>query len=110
MNNNIGTMKRVRRTHAKFADLNRNNSSINEDGGESPGPIDIPGEAYGAGADADVAIDERPWKPQGSGIEIGEANADACLGWMTGKVLEHAGFQGAFMLAMVALVGWLVID
>jgi hypothetical protein len=31
-------------------------------------------------ADADVAIDERPWKPQGSGIDIGEAGAEACLG------------------------------
>src|ERR1700691_2442790 len=81
MNNNVGTMKRVPRTHAKFADLNRNNNSNNEDGGESPASVDMPGEAYGRGADADVLIDERPWKPQGSGIEIGEANAEACLGW-----------------------------
>jgi transcriptional activator SPT7 len=97
MNNNIGTMKRVRRTHAKFADLNRNNNSNNEDEEKSPGPIDMSGETYGVGADADLIVDERPWKPLGSGVEMGEANAEACLGWMTGKVLEHAGFQGAFV-------------
>ena len=87
-------MKRVRHTHTKFADLNRGNNN-NEESGESPGPVEVPGEEYGAGMDGDVVIDDRPWKPPGSGIEIGEANADACLEWMTGKVLEHVGFQGA---------------
>lgn len=94
-------MKRVRRTHAKFADLNRNNNSNNEDGGETPISIDMAGDGYGAGADADTTTDDRPWKPQGSGIEIGEANAEACLEWMTGKVLEHAGFQGRLSLCVV---------
>ena len=97
MNNNIGTMKRVRHTHSKFADLNRSNNN-NEESGESPGPVEVPGEEYGAGLDADVVIDDRPWKPPGSGIEIGEANADACLEWMTRKVLQHAGFQGALYI------------
>ena len=53
---------------------------------------------YSMGADADVVIDERPWKPPGAGIEIGEANVDVCVGWMTRKVLEHAGFQGEWYL------------
>lgn len=91
MNSNIRTMKRVRSTHAKFAALNQNQN--NEDGGESPEPIaaeTIPEERE----DADLGVDERPWNPVGSGIEIGQVGADDCLGWMSGKVLEHAGFQG----------------
>jgi len=98
MNNNISTIKRVRHTHAKFADLNRSNNSNNEDRGDTPVSIELSGEPDGAGADVDVDIDERPWKPQGSGIEIGDANGDACLSWMTGKVLEHVGFQGPLSL------------
>lgn len=31
-----------------------------------------------------------------SGIELGSRNADECVRWMNGKVLEHAGFQGVF--------------
>jgi transcriptional activator SPT7 len=89
MNNNIRTMKRLRQTHAKFAALNH------AEDGESPTmeTSDVPG----AGPmDVDDSVDERPWKvPEGgSGIEIGEERAGECLTWMSGKVLEHAGFQG----------------
>lgn len=98
MNNNIRTMKRVRRTHSKFAALNQTN---NEDGGEGLDESgEMPGDAMDA-ADADVSVDERPWVAPGSGIEIGEAGAGACLEWMSGKVLEHAGFQGT----LACLVG-----
>lgn len=93
MNNNIRTMKRVRSTHAKFAALNQNQSNEDGGGGETPEPAsaqNIPEE----GEEADVGVDERPWRPSGPAIEIGTAGAEECLGWMSGKVLEHAGFQG----------------
>jgi hypothetical protein len=98
MNSNLDTMKRVRRTHAKFAALNRNGNNNNEDEGESPTSVDISGEVYGMGADADVVIDERPWKPPGAGIEIGEANADACVGWMA----RTCGFSRCVVFAVVS--------
>lgn len=50
-------------------------------------------------------IDERPWRARYAGLrhvkgpvdlEVGEKNAEECLKWMNRKVLEHAGFQGAF--------------
>lgn len=84
LNNNIRTMRRVRSTHAKFAALSQN---IEEVIGP-PAPSDLPPE------DVEDILDERPWKPMGSGIDIGEENADDCLHWMGSKILEHAGFQG----------------
>jgi transcriptional activator SPT7 len=87
MNINIRTMKRVRCTHAKFAALNAN---ANNDEGE--GEVishDVPG-----AEEEEDTVDERPWIPWGSGIDIGQESAADCLHWMGGKVLEHAGFQG----------------
>lgn len=107
MNTNIMTMKRVRHTHAKFAALNVNNS--NNDDPESGGMGDGAGFGgiVGVGIQDDEGIgvmedkvDELPWntkfkgKRRSRGIEIGEDNAFDCLRWMSGKVLEHAGFQG----------------
>lgn len=56
-------------------------------------------------------VDEQPWvmmvpgKGKGKervarvgGVEIGEKNAWGCLQWANQKILEHAGFQGAFGL------------
>lgn len=95
MNSNIKMLKRVRRTHAKFAALNLNA----EDGGgaelEEPPETaeDDPVEEF---------VDERPWEAvvgsKGgdgqSGIEVGGERAAHCLRWTNRKVLEHAGFQG----------------
>lgn len=100
MNNNIRTMKRVRSTHAKFAALNQNQER-NEDSGESPEPVSGGGggipEAIVEEGEEEIMVDERPWKSPGKGIEIGEAQAEDCLGWMGGKVLEHSGFQGEYL-------------
>ena len=93
MNNNIRTMKRVRSTHTKFAALNQSQER-NEDSGESPEPGLGLAELVLEEREEDIVINERPWKSPGDGIEIGEAQAENCLGWMGGKVLEHAGFQG----------------
>ncbi len=85
MNNNIRTLRRVRTTHAKFSALNQ---SMEENGGIAQPPVPD------AAEDLDDVLDEQPWKPVGSGIEMGQENANECLRWMGGKVLEHAGFQG----------------
>ncbi|KAH7911321.1 hypothetical protein BJ138DRAFT_1150946 [Hygrophoropsis aurantiaca] len=95
MNSNIKTLKRVRRTHAKFAALNMNS----EEGVAVDEPPDLGEE------DIEETIDERPWRPQGTGIEIGEAHASDCLRWMDGKILEHVGFQGSSSIALDVLTG-----
>lgn len=95
MNSNIKTLKRVRRTHAKFAALNLNA----EDGGVAD--LDEPPETA-EDDPVDEFVDERPWKAlvglrsgdMESGVELGGERAVHCLRWMNGKVLEHAGFQG----------------
>ena len=87
MNNNVRTLRRVRTTHAKFTALTQ---ALEEAGGAGvavPFVNDIPD-------DADDVLDERPWRPVGRGIDMGEGHATECLQWMGGKVLEHAGFQG----------------
>lgn len=89
MNNNIRTMRKVRSVHAKFSALNLNN----EDGTGPTQPLEfLPPPAE----EVEEIIDDRPWKISGSGVEIGERNADDCLHWMGSKVLEHVGFQGSF--------------
>ncbi len=94
MNNNIRTLRRVRTTHAKFTALNQ---SLEESGGVAPPPI------HDIHEDLDDVLDERPWKPPGMGIDMGEENANDCLHWMGNKVLEHAGFQGASKMALDVL-------
>lgn len=101
MNNNIRTMKRVRSTHAKFAALSQSQER-NEDSGESPEPGFGLQELILEEGEEDIVIDERPWKSPGNGIEIGEAQAENCLGWMSGKVLEHVGFQGEYLCGTVS--------
>ncbi|GAV99288.1 saga complex protein [Lentinula edodes] len=132
MNNNVRTIKRVRHTHARFAalGLTKDSGVGNEDGeGAEAAPIFNaqtssavgPGPGLGTGGlgsdpmDVDEAIDdrvdERPWAVPTrrgrkiSGIEIGSENADDCLRWMNGKVLEHAGFQGTSRAALDVLSG-----
>ncbi|KAG2073285.1 hypothetical protein BDR04DRAFT_1095186 [Suillus decipiens] len=105
MNTNIKTLKRVRRTHAKFAALNLNT----EEGGMGDEPPDMGEEGM-----VDEVIDERPWRARYAGLrqvkgpvelEVGEKNADECLRWMNRKVLEHEGFQGTSSAALDVMVG-----
>ncbi|KZT01472.1 uncharacterized protein LAESUDRAFT_478191 [Laetiporus sulphureus 93-53] len=93
INNNIRTLRRVRTTHAKFAAL----SQSNEDGAAPAMPAELPSD------DVEDVLDERPWRPTGTGIEVGAENADDCLHWMDSKVLEHAGFQGTSKVALDVL-------
>lgn len=94
MNNNIRTLRRVRTTHAKFTALNQ---SLEENGGVVLPPI------HDIQEDLDDVVDERPWKPAGAGIDMGEDNAKDCLHWMGNKVLEHSGFQGTSKMALDVL-------
>ncbi|GLB37890.1 putative bromo domain containing protein [Lyophyllum shimeji] len=119
MNNNIKTMRRLRQTHAKFAALNVNatNAEDPEGGGEGAPfaarggtPITAVGEEDGIET-ADEKVDERPWmamvkgKRRVGGVEIGDQNAADCVKWMSGKVLEHVGFQGTSQAALEVLAG-----
>jgi len=127
-------MKRVRHTHSKFAALNLGASGAEEDGAEGGGAVGLAiGTGFGAGVGAqqgmgvgpgahpqdedgieavDDKVDERPWstrikgkgRQKAGGIEMGERNAVDCVQWMGGKVLEHAGFQGLFLLLSLAVV------
>ncbi|KAI0365089.1 hypothetical protein BV20DRAFT_1028716 [Pilatotrama ljubarskyi] len=94
MNNNIRTLRRVRTTHAKYSALIQ---SAEDNGGFAQPPVQDIAE------ELDDVVDERPWKPPGAGLDLGAENADDCLHWMGGKVLEHAGFQGASKLALDVL-------
>ena len=91
------TLRKIRTTHAKYTFLKESQDAA--DGSTTfdmpPLPVEEPEEP----------LDERPWKPQGSGIEIGEQHADDCLHWMGTKVLEHAGFQGSSKAALDVLAG-----
>lgn len=92
MNNNIKTMRKVRSTHAKYSALT---SQTNEDG-----TVQSPEFLPSAVDEPDEVIDEQPWIPKGSGIDIGAEDADACLHWAGSKILEHGGFQGGSSVAL----------
>lgn len=93
MNGNIIAMRRLRRTHAKFAALDESNKD--ESGGDE--------EMRKAAAEGmmedmpEIKVDGRSWRKKvglKKGVEVGEAQSEDCLKWMGQKVLEHVGFQG----------------
>jgi transcriptional activator SPT7 len=99
INANIRTLRRVRRTHTKYAALNQthNPEGSNVDGGAAA--AEAP-DADGVGGEVDDHINEWPWKPPKgvSGIDLGAERATDCLRWMSRKILEHAGFHGIHVL------------
>ncbi|KAF5354367.1 hypothetical protein D9758_010777 [Tetrapyrgos nigripes] len=135
MNNNVKTMKRIRHAHAKFSALgitkdlgaagdddadntNANAPNAATSGAGTSGGNGNLGAPLGTGvASMDVddveddQVDERPWRvpmrngKKVSGIELGAKNAEECLKWADGKVLEHAGFQGTSKAALDVLYG-----
>jgi transcriptional activator SPT7 len=121
MNNNIRTMKRVRHTHAKFAALNLNGTNNDDPEGGGSGENTGFGNTFSQGSGVqddegigvlDDKVDERPWgvqvkgKRHVRGIEMGENNTNDCMRWMSGKVLEHAGFQGMTRTLRLATISW----
>ena len=89
MNNNITTLRKVRNTHARLTALKE--SSEDNAGGGVPQQL---GMQLAGPDEPESLMDDRPWRTEGSGIELGEQNADDCIHWMGNKVLEHVGFQG----------------
>lgn len=84
MNDNIATLTRVRRTHSKFVALN----AVTTDSANPAVPaLDSVSEQEAE----EVVLPEKGWRVRG---EVGRDEAVDCLGWMGGKVLQHAGFQG----------------
>ncbi|KAK1231020.1 Transcriptional activator spt7 [Marasmius sp. AFHP31] len=75
----------------------------------------VPTVPNGAANDATASIAQNRPKPGKrrrvkpahvlGGVEMGSANADACLSWMNEKVLEHAGFQGSSKAALDVMTG-----
>ncbi|KAI5116535.1 hypothetical protein M0805_009046 [Coniferiporia weirii] len=101
INNNINALRRVRRTHAKFAALN-----TSSDEGPGSGTVELPEPiADEADADVEVTVDDRLWRSRGTGLEVGERDADECLHWMGTKVLEHSGFQSTSKAALDVFTG-----
>lgn len=88
MNHNISTLQRLRKTHALLANMKQDK----DDG--APMAVDYKPPLLDPLEPPDDE-DQRWTAPLGaSGIDLGGATARHCLGWMIGKVLEHAGFQG----------------
>ncbi|KAF7965775.1 hypothetical protein HWV62_41801, partial [Athelia sp. TMB] len=128
MSANIATLARVRRTHTRFAAL----QADPEPDPDAPGSLALPGPSgpsflatpmytftrpkddVEAEADAELEAEleaARAMEAQRevwAGARRGELNgeaAGACINWMSGTVLAHAGFQGAARSAMDVLAG-----
>lgn len=106
INNNVRSLKRVRRVHDKFLLLNLDKGNAEDGAGgglsvfgsvEPLEPVRIQGSNVALDEDdadaLDVILDDQPWRSRGTGLEIGEEDANDCLHWMGTKVLEHSGFQ-----------------
>ena len=97
MNNNINTLRRVRSTHARLTVIKDSNGAEDTSAQSAPALLGLTPQAslvLPPTDEPESVVDDRPWRVGGSGIEVGEKNADECLHWMGSKVLEHAGFQG----------------
>ena len=105
MNNNINALRRVRGTHARLTALKESLDDSAAPGVPGAPPIPQFNIPIPITEEPEPTVDERAWRISGSGVDIGAENADDCLHWMGGKVLEHAGFQGASKAAMDVLAG-----
>ncbi|KAJ6579927.1 hypothetical protein DFH09DRAFT_979251 [Mycena vulgaris] len=65
------------------------------------GAVGLGAAGEGAGVDGDVGLEQEQEEPPE--FDVGGANADGCMRWMGGKVLEHAGFQGTSKVALDVL-------
>ncbi|KLO15147.1 hypothetical protein SCHPADRAFT_939009 [Schizopora paradoxa] len=105
INNNIRTLKRVRRTHDKFLALNL----ASEDGATGPNgqPLMEPPEAppLGVEDEVDVQVDDRPWRSRGTDVVVEGEEADECMHWIGTKILEHSGFQSTSKAALDVFSG-----
>ncbi|KAI0343585.1 hypothetical protein BDW22DRAFT_1356046 [Trametopsis cervina] len=102
MNSNIRTFRRIQTAHAKLAMLKETTAADESQQSGDHRPMLILPPALN---DIEDTVDDRPWRSPGSGLELGEENANDCLQWMSSKVLQHVGFQGTSKVALDVMVG-----
>ncbi|KAJ7776048.1 hypothetical protein DFH07DRAFT_74082 [Mycena maculata] len=72
-------------------------------GKERAQEVKMEGDLFGgSGRAAPIEIGDEEAEEE-EAVDIGAANADHCMRWMGGKVLEHAGFQGTSQRALDVL-------
>jgi transcriptional activator SPT7 len=108
INKNITTMRHLRVTHSKFSSLKESKEVVNEEGGLAlpgpsasfggpPEPLDFSGGPILA--NLEPLSNTNPWSLRlEEDCDIGPREAENCLHWMGEKVLEHAGFQGGYLI------------
>lgn len=100
MNNNIRTFRRIQNAYAKLAVLKETIAADEaQQAGDSRSTF-LPSISFN---DVEGVVDDRPWIPSTSGIDLGEENANDCLRWTSSKVLQHAGFQGKYLPSNISL-------
>ncbi|KAI0087073.1 hypothetical protein BDY19DRAFT_955929 [Irpex rosettiformis] len=103
MNNNIRTFRRIQNAYGKLAVLKEAIAADEaQQGGDGRATFVPPPPTSN---DVGDVVDDEPWRPVGSGLDLGEENANDCLRWMSSKVLQHAGFQGTSKVALDVMVG-----
>ncbi|KZV96690.1 hypothetical protein EXIGLDRAFT_747488 [Exidia glandulosa HHB12029] len=100
MNKNIRTLKRVQRIHDKFAVIKEITTAA-ESGAPAPLLPAMPDPSPDEVAEEEATM--KPWRPRGRAGEIDELDARDCVKWMSSKVLQHEGFNGASSLALDVL-------
>jgi transcriptional activator SPT7 len=107
INKNITTMRHLRVTHSKFSNLKESKEVANEEG-----ELALPGPSATLGGPLDLSIfrgsdfdksgttdNINPWSRRlDEDCDVGLLEAENCLHWMGEKVLEHAGFQGRYLV------------
>jgi transcriptional activator SPT7 len=97
MSENIRTMKRVRHSHARLSalleEVNANGEGDEVIPGANVAPSAIAAGVLDEGADT---VDDVPWRPTGTEGQkrtrhVNQSEAEDCLKWMSGRVVEHAG-------------------
>jgi transcriptional activator SPT7 len=105
MSNNIRILKRVRRAHSKLAAL----AVMDDPNGEGAEELAAPTFALAAETEGADVVDDTPWRPLDSSASsrytrhVSQQEAEDCLRWTSGRVVEHAGFQGTSRMALDVL-------
>ena len=105
-------MRHLRVTHSKFSSLKETKETTNEEGGLAlpgpsasfggpPEPLDFSGGPILTNLEPLSNIN--PWSRRlDEDCDAGPLEAENCLHWMGEKVLEHAGFQGRYLVYQAA--------
>jgi len=112
INKNLTTMRHLRVTHSKFSSLKESKEAATEEGGLAlPGPSATFGGPpepldYSGGpilTNLEPLSNINPWSRRSDeDYDVGPQDAGNCLHWMGEKVLEHAGFQGKYLICFTA--------